>query len=197
MATRRYTWRRLDETESDEHATLTIRDTGLSLVGTVIGAQDGIPSRVEYRVLTNGQGLTTAVHVRDLRGFMQRTLSIERTAKGVWTVDGAQDRRLKGCTDIDLGCTPSTNTLPLRRLRLAVGASQTVQAAWIRFPELTIEKSAQAYTRLDEQTYRYESATYSAELVLDDDWVVAAYADVWRRTGVALGPEDTEPLDAR
>jgi uncharacterized protein len=197
MATRRYTWRRLDEIETDEHATLTIRDTGLSLVGTVIGAQGGIPARVEYRVLTGGNGLTTAVHVRDLRGFEQRTLTLERSAKGAWTVNGTPDRALKGCTDVDLGCTPSTNTLPLRRLRLAVGGSQTIQAAWIRFPELTVEKADQAYTRLDEMTYRYQSATYSAELVVDEDFVVAAYAEAWRRTGVALGPDETEPLDAR
>ena len=196
MATRRITWRRTDEIETDEHATLTVRDTGLSLVGTVLGADAGIPLRTEYRVITDGAGLTTAAHVRDLRGFEQRALTLERNAKGVWSVNGEPDRKLKGCTDIDLGLTPSTNTLPIRRLRLGVGASQTIQAAWVRFPELTVERSAQTYTRLDELTYRYESRSYSAELVVDDDGLVASYAEVWRRTGVALGPHETEPLDS-
>lgn len=197
MATRRITWRRSDELETDEHATLTVRDTGLSLVGTVIGAQEGVPLRTEYRVLTNGAGLTTAAHVRDLRGFDQRALTVERSAKGVWSVNGQVDRKLKGATDVDLGCSPSTNTLPVRRLRLAVGASQTVHAARIRFPELTVEKAAQKYTRIDEFTYRYESGTFTAELVVDDDGLVATYGDVWRRTALATGPTDTEPLDSR
>ena len=94
-----------------------------------------------------------------------------------------------------LGCSPSTNTLPIRRLRLAIGKAHTIQAAWIRFPELDVVKSAQTYTRLDEFTYRYASGDFAAELTVDDDGLVAAYAD-WRRTGVAMGPRDNEPLDA-
>jgi hypothetical protein len=195
MTTRRVAWRRSDEVETDEHCTLTIRDGGLSLVGTVLGAEAGVPVRIEYRVLADGAGMTTAAHVRDLRGFEQRTIAFERDAKGNWSVDGMVVKALKGCTDIDLGCSPSTNTLPIRRLRLGVGASKTIQAAWLTFPDLVVVKAAQKYTRLDEFTYRYASGTFEAELVVDDDGLVAAYAE-WRRTGVAVGPNDTEPLDA-
>jgi hypothetical protein len=196
MTTRRVSWRRSDEVPADEHCTITVRDAGLSLVGTVLGAENGIPVRIEYRVLADGTGATTAVHVRDLRGFVARTLTLGRDAKGNWTVDGAPDRRLKGCVDVDLGCSPSTNTLPIRRLRLGVGGSHTIKAAWVRFPELTVELSAQTYARLDEFTYRYSSGTFEAELVVDDDGVVAAYAG-WDRTGVSEGLEDSAPLDAR
>jgi hypothetical protein len=194
MTTRRVAWRRSDEVQTDEHCTLTQRDTGLSLVGTVLGAEDGAPVRIEYRVLTDGAGMTTAAHVRDLRGFEQRTLTLERDAKGNWTVDGAKVRALKGATDVDLGCSPSTNTLPIRRLRIGVGASKTIKAAWVRFPELTVVKADQTYTRLDEFTYRYASGDFEAELTVDDEDLVAAYAD-WARTGVAIGPSETEPLD--
>ena len=195
MTTRRVAWRRSDEVQTDEHCTLTQRDTGLSLVGTVLGAEDGAPVRIEYRVLTDGAGMTTAAHVRDLRGFEQRTLTLERDAKGNWTVDGAKVRALKGATDVDLGCSPSTNTLPIRRLRIGVGASKTIKAAWVRFPELTVVKADQTYTRVDEFTYRYASGDFEAELTVDDEDLVAAYAE-WARTGVAIGPSETEPLDA-
>ena len=180
---------------ADEHCTLAVRDSGLSLIGTVLGAEAGAPVRVEYRVLADGAGLTTAVHVRDLRGFDQRTLTVERSTKGVWTVNGVLVKTLKGCTDIDLGCSPSTNSLPIRRLRLAVGASSTIQAAWVRFPELEVVKAAQTYTRLDEFTYRYASGDFTAELTVDDDGLVAAYAE-WQRTGLAFGPEGSESLDS-
>lgn len=195
MTTRRVAWRRSDEVETDEHCTVTLRDGGLALVGTVLGAEGGVPVRIEYRVLADGAGVTTAAHVRDLRGFEQRTLTIERDPKGNWTVDGTVVKALKGCTDVDLGCSPSTNTLPVRRLGLGVGASRKIQAAWIQFPELTVIKAAQTYTRIDEFTYRYATATFEAELTVDDDGLVAAYAG-WRRTGVAMGPNDSEPLDA-
>ena len=86
---------------------------------------------------------------------------------------------LKGCIDVDLGCSPSTNTLPIRRLRLGIGGSQTIHAAWVRFPELTVEKSAQTYSRPDEFTYRYASGTFEAELVAEGRIMhhcVASYA---------------------
>jgi hypothetical protein len=195
MTTRRVAWRRSDEVATDEHCTLTLRDGGLSLVGTVLGAEGGLPTWVEYRVLADGAGLTTAVHVRDLRGFVQRSISLARDSRGRWTVDGQAAPALRGCTDVDLGCSPSTNTLPIRRLRLAIGASHTIQAAWVRFPELTVVKAAQTYTRLDEFTYRYASGDFEAELAVDDEGLVTTYA-VWQRTGLAVGLEDTEPLDA-
>ena len=47
---------------------------------------------------------------------------------------------------------------------------------------------------VDEFTYRYASGTFEAELVVDDEGLVASYAE-WRRTGIAIGPESTEPLD--
>ena len=196
MTTIRVAWRRTDEVEVDEHCTLSIRDAGLSLVGTLLGAEAGQPIRVEYRVLADGAGLTTAVHVRDLRGFGQRTLTLSRDAKGNWRVDGQPARALRGCTDVDLGCSPSTNTLPIRRLRLGIGAAQTIRAAWVRFPELEVERAEQTYMRLDELTYRYASGDFEAELTVDEMGLVAAYA-VWRRTGLAFGPDETEPLDAQ
>ncbi len=195
MTTRRVAWRRSDEVETDEHCTLAIRAAGLSLIGTVLGADGGLPVRIEYRVFADAAGLTTAAHVRDVRGFETRTIALERDPKGTWSVDGVVARGLKNCTDVDLGCSPSTNTLPIRRLRLAIGKTQTIQAAWIRFPELDVVKAAQTYTRLDEFTYRYASGDFAAELTVDDDGLVAVYAD-WRRTGVAMGPSDNEPLDA-
>lgn len=196
MTTRRVTWRRSDEIASDELCTMTIRDGGLSLIGTVIGADGaGTPLRTEYRILADGSGLTTAVHIRDLHGFLQRTLAMNRDGKGGWTVDGVPVRGLKGCTDIDLGCTPATNTLPIRRMHLGIGSAHTIKAALVRFPDLAVEMATQTYTRLDEFTYRYASGTFEAELTVDDAGLVASYAG-WQRTGVGIGPDDTEPLDA-
>jgi uncharacterized protein len=195
MTTTRVAWRRSDEIEADEFCTLSVRDGGLSLVGTVLGAEGGRPIRIEYRVLADARGFTTAVHVRQLVGFEQRSIALLRDAKGNWTIDGKRATALRSCSDIDLGCSPSTNTLPIRRLRLGTGASRTISAAWIRFPELSVEKAAQTYSRLDELTYHYASGTFGADLTVDDEGLVANYA-AWRRTAYALGPDDSAPLDA-
>jgi hypothetical protein len=196
MTTRRVTWRRSGEIATDELCTMTVRDGGLSLIGTVLGAdRAGTPLRTEYRVFADGTGLTTAVHVRDLQGFAQRTVALTRDAKGAWTVDGFPDRELKGCTDVGLGCSPATITLPIRRLRLGIGAAHTVRVALVRLPELVVVPAAQTYTRLDEFTYRYADGDVEAEITVDDADLVTGFAS-WQRTGVGIGPEDTEPLDS-
>ena len=69
MTTRRVAWRRSDEIETDEDLHAHPARHGLSMVGTVLGADAGAPLRVEYQVLADRSGLTTAAHVRDLRGF--------------------------------------------------------------------------------------------------------------------------------
>lgn len=195
MTTTRIAWRRSGEIEAHEHCTVSVRDSGLSLIGTVLGVDAGIPVRIEYRVMADATGFTTAAHVRQVHGFEQRAIVVARDAKGGWTVNGDRPPALRGCTDIDLGCSPSTNTLPIRRLRLGIGSSKKISAAWLRFPELEVVKAPQTYERLDAFTYRYSTPTFAAELTVDDQGIVASYAE-WERIAVAFGPDDTAPLDA-
>ena len=87
-----------------------------------------------------------------------------------------------GCHDVDLALTPATNTLPIRRLNLQVGSSESVVAAWVKFPDLTVQPLSQRYTRMTKDTYRYESNTgFSAEIVVDDLGLVASYPGGWER----------------
>jgi len=39
----------------------------------------------------------------------------------------------------DLGITPATNALPINRLRIPVGESRKMRAAWVQFPQFTGE----------------------------------------------------------
>jgi len=91
-----------------------------------------------------------------------------------------------GCLDVDLAFTPATNILPLRRLGLAVGESREMTAAWVRFPDLSIEPLAQRYTRLDERRVRYESrgGAFTAELEVDELGLVVRYPPLWERVAV-------------
>jgi len=91
---------------------------------------------------------------------------------------------IQGCDDIDLALTPATNTIAIRRLNLQVGSSQSIIAAWVKSPELTVQSLPQRYTRLGKDTYRYESNTgFSADIAVDDLGLVAAYPGGWERIG--------------
>jgi hypothetical protein len=96
---------------------------------------------------------------------------------------------LHGLVDVDLGFSPVTNTLPIRRLEPAIGEVVAVTAAWVRFPELTIEPLPQRYVRLAERRYRYESAggAFVAEIEVDDLGLVTTYEGGWRR--IAASPD--------
>jgi len=93
-------------------------------------------------------------------------------------------RDIQGCDDIDLAVTPATNTLAVRRLNLQVGSSESIIAAWVKFPDLTVQPLSQRYTRLDQNTYRYASNTgFSAEIVVDDLGLVTDYPGGLERIG--------------
>lgn len=177
-------WRQSGTTQTDEHCRLDVGACGVSLEGTVLGAQNGTPVHVRYRVLAGADGVTTTVHVCFQQGLGRDETTLVRAPGGRWTVDGVDAPVLDGCTDVDLGCTPATNTLPIRRLRLEVGSSRTIRAAWVRFPELSVAAVDQTYTRLDEDTFRYASGSYAGKIAVDDLGLVTTYEE-WQRTGGA------------
>jgi hypothetical protein len=102
---------------------------------------------------------------------------LELSADGVggWSADGVE-----GCLDVDLGFTPATNTLPIRRGELAVGEAFDLDAAWVRFPALTLERLSQRYERLADDRYLYSSDGFRAELVVDAHGLVLEYEGFWR-----------------
>jgi hypothetical protein len=140
------------------------------------------PCRLEYEIACDPHWLTRRCALRGYIGTTPVALDIVRNVRGEWTVDDASAQSLEGCDDIDLGFSPVTNLLPIRRLGLAVGATSAVRAAWVRFPELTLEVLEQTYTRLTDDRYLYESAggAFRRELRVDDDGFVTEYPDFWR-----------------
>ncbi len=64
---------------------------------------------------------------------------------------------MTGCIDIDLGFTPATNVLPIRRLDLAPGQDGRVRSAWLSWPERRLQPLEQGYRRIGASTYAYVS----------------------------------------
>jgi uncharacterized protein len=156
---------------------------GWLLKGTVVGVlKDQRPLLASYEIQCDENWLTHRVQVERTIGSDAKTLSLSVESRGVWRSTGQELREIRGCDDVDLALTPATNTLPIRRLDLSIGKSESVIAAWVKFPELTIQPLSQRYTRLGKDTYRYESNTgFSAEIVVDDLGLVTAYPGGWER----------------
>src|SRR5690606_5431759 len=100
-----------------------------------------------------------------------------------WSLNGEPCPSVAGCIDIDLGFTPATNLLPIRRLALAVGQQAEVRAAWLPFPALALEPLPQLYRRQAEHTYHYESngGSFVRTLEVDDVGLVVRYPGLWEK----------------
>lgn len=173
-------WRRLDLPGHDT-AALRRSPDGWQLSGVALLAESGRPCRLEYEIACDPRWVTRRCALRGYVGAAAVALELARGPTGAWTVGGARAPSLDGCDDVDLGFTPATNLLPIRRLGLAVGASAAVRAAWVRFPDLTTEVLEQVYTRLSPERYLYESAggSFRRELTVDAAGFVLDYPDLW------------------
>ncbi|AEI64344.1 putative glycolipid-binding domain-containing protein [Corallococcus macrosporus] len=181
-------WRRLLSPGS-EYFELVARPEGWVLAGSVVFVDGGLPHFVEYTVTTNAAWETQTVHVLRRNGDGEARLQLRVDGERRWWKGDEEVAHLRGCPDIDVACTPSTNTLPIRRLGLAVGQAADVRAAWLRIPSLTLEVLPQRYTRLAETRYRYESngGRFVAEVDVDADGVVTHYPPGWERVAVTGG----------
>jgi hypothetical protein len=153
-----------------------------TLRGSILLVHERAAFEARYELACDHAWVTRTVAV-DLRG-PEGDRSLRLTAKeGRWHIDGVEREAIRGCVDVDLGWSPSTNTLPIRRLDLSIGDTRAVTAAWVRFPELTVEPLPQEYRRLAERRYRYSSAggRSVAELEVDDEGLVKTYGQIWAR----------------
>lgn len=175
-------WNRHD-LPSLEHCRLYRRHAGFALTGMVVTGLDGRQLHCSYEVETTRSWQTRNVKIRLSSGAVDQSLHLERDDDGRWWNGDTELTAFAGMTDIDLGITPSTNTLPIRRLKLKPGERASMTAVWIQFPSLTIAPLPQQYTRTGEYTYRYESndGAYQADLEVDEHGLVTKYADVWSR----------------
>jgi hypothetical protein len=169
-------WRRLD-LPGHEFCRCERRETGWRLSGAAVFVYEEQPCRLDYSVSGNDAWHTVAATVAGWIGPRQITVAVDLDALHRWRLNGLASPSVAGCSDIDLNFSPATNLLPIRRLNLAVGEEARVTAAWLRFPDFTLEGLAQHYRRLDEETYRYTSAggQFSTDLKVNKVGFVTHY----------------------
>jgi hypothetical protein len=109
---------------------------------------------------------------------------LEGDGTGAWQVDGVRAAELAGCLDVDLEASACTNAFPVHRLGLEVGQRADAPAAYVRAPDLRVERLEQSYARLqgDGGRSRYDYAApafeYRTELVFDRFGLVLDYPGI-------------------
>ena len=165
-----------------EACRLVSQESGWHLEGAAVFSHEAQICRLDYQVLCDSVWQTVSAKVGGWLGERVIDIQIKTDTNGHWWLNNVEQPDVMGCTDIDLNFSPSTNLLPIRRLGLAIGQAAEVKAAWLRFPSFNIEPLSQIYRRLDETTYRYESAggQFVADLKVNQAGFVVDYPGLWQ-----------------
>ena len=106
----------------------------------------------------------------------------EGGSRRTWTFNGDPAPAVTGCIDFDLGFTPATNILSIRRIALPVGAEAEVTVAWL--PSLdakALQPLRQVYHRIADDHYRYScpDLPFDSTLRVNADGFVLDYPPLW------------------
>jgi hypothetical protein len=170
-----------------EHCVFRQGDKGLVLEGVVAGTRHGAYGG-HYFVRTDPDFRTREVRVEYVDG---PSLHVQSDGEGNWhDVVGIRTLpALVGCIDVDIGITPATNTLPIKRLKLKAQESRDIITAYVPLPDqidgdFLPQRAEQRYTCLaPDKRYRYEGLfrAFTAELEVDEAGLVLDYPDTFRR----------------
>ncbi|KQU63577.1 hypothetical protein ASG66_04005 [Bacillus sp. Leaf406] len=115
-----------------------------------------------------------------------RSLTLHADGAGSWS-DGEHGpiEELTGAIDIDISCTPFTNSLPINRMEWMQGRTVSMDVVYMSAPDLTFRKVNQHYTLLRESNgireFLYQSPTYESSIFVDRKGLVVNYPDLFLR----------------
>jgi hypothetical protein len=174
-------WTRLD---TPGHDACVLEDTGegFTIEGTAVYRYQGAPAHLRYRVACTRAWRTVSGEVRGTIGRSSMTWLVSRAKTGAWILNGDLALPPGDCIDLDLGITPATNLLQIRRLALGVGQQADCPVVWLDAAAGRLRVLAQTYERRAETGYWYEAPRvgYAAMLDVSELGFVREYPGLWR-----------------
>lgn len=179
-------WRRID-VPGHEFGRLAPREDGWVLSGTAVFVHELRPCMLHYVIRCASDWRTVSAWVGGNIGEEEVGVDVAVDDERRWWVNGIEYPGVRGCMDIDLGFSPSTNLLPIRRLAPGIGEEAAVRAAWLPFPSLTLERLDQVYRREAEMVYRYKSGggRFTRTLEVNATGFVTVYPGLWQAEAAA------------
>jgi uncharacterized protein len=173
-------WRRVDLPGHDA-CVLHTSDAGHCLTGTAVFGLEGRPCQLSYQVECEADWRSRAARISGWFGSDKVEMTITALPDGRWLFNGSEIAAVAGCVDVDLGFTPATNLFQIRRLALGIGEEADAPAAWINFPNLTLERLEHRYHRISPGEYDYEAPDvgYAAILRVNETGFVTHYPGLW------------------
>jgi hypothetical protein len=191
-------WRGLDAWRA-EVAAVELALDGLRATGTQLGVEPH-SYRLDYALDAAESFVTRTLELEATGEGWKRRLRLTHDGGGRWRCEASEEgaaplpkaggdvEAVAGALDCDLGFSPLTNTLPVRRRGLHERPdSADFLMAWVSVPDLSLHASRQRYehVRRHGQTsvvrYVGEHRTFTSELELDSEGLVLVYPQLARR----------------
>ncbi len=142
--------------------------------------------RMKYDIALDKSWVVRAVNMRYLGEGEDQGLSLSSDGRGIWKdAEGQVISELSGCIDIDISCTPFTNTLPINRLSYEPLQQQEIQVVYISAANLTYKQVKQQYTLLesgkDSSVFQYRSGNFVENITVDSNGIVMVYPNLFYR----------------
>ena len=178
-------WKRVDFSGHEWCRLTDAADGSHVLQGVVLVQYGKSPAQIQYSIRCRASWETESVEIAGGVGRKEIALSLKVNRKKQWRLNGQLVAAVNGCIDVDLGFSPSTNLLPIRRLKLKSGEIADVTAAWVEFPTFKLKPLKQCYSRDADLSYHYESAggSFQRDLVVDKNGFVRTYPGLWETEG--------------
>ena len=175
-------WRKLDHPGHDSCRLFKLAN-GWRLSGVAVFWDKGQPCHFHYEVSTDAKWRTRNANVSGFLGRKAVDLRIKSAGAGRWQVNGVSMKSVRDCIDVDLGFTPATNLIVLRRLSLKLGQGAEAPAAYLQFPEMRLIMLPQTYLRTGRTEYQYDapSVGYSGKLQVLPSGEVIQYPGLFER----------------
>lgn len=198
-------WSGLDSWRA-EVAHVDLASDGVTARGTQLGV-DPVPYRLDYRLEAGDRFVTRRLEVEVTGAGWARRLDLRHDGGGIWVCQadeegnadlppaGGDVEAVAGALDCDLGRSPMTNLMPVRRHGLHERpGSVDFLMAWVSVPDLGLHSSHQRYEHRRRHpqgaVVRYVGAhrSFVGDLELDQDGLVVVYPQLAKRID---GPADT------
>ncbi|MGD8191505.1 putative glycolipid-binding domain-containing protein [Brevibacillus ginsengisoli] len=168
-----------------EHLKIREKNNQILVDSIVIGRLDEDQLfRLKYDLVLDQNWVTREVTMCMLGE--DRFLRLTSDGNGIWRDEkGEVVSELSGCVDIDLSCTPFTNTLPIRRLSFDLSQQREIKVVYISARDLVYKQVKQKYTLLDSgensSVYQYQSGNFQENITVDSNGIVLDYPNLFFR----------------
>lgn len=165
--------------DGHEHTSIRWENEGFTVSGTL----SDNPQREHIQYVLRLSATWQARQFILFRDLEEPDLWLATDGTGRWgEMNGARRTELDDCYDIDMACTPFTQTLPIRRVPLLDGDSTDLAVIVVDPDTLGARSVRQRYTRLSQHQWRLEQDdSNDVTFTVDEFGLVVDFPELFRR----------------